>query len=98
MYAIEYTDDAEYDLRYFRKHEQQIIASAIERQLRFQPMTITTNRFRRNPPDIAAWELRVGLFRVYYDVDEQVRVVTVTRIWEKPNNEVYFRGRRSGRS
>jgi hypothetical protein len=62
MYAIEYTREAELDLFYFRKRDQQIIVTAIERQLRFEPLTITTNRFRRNPPDIAPWELRIGLF------------------------------------
>lgn len=98
MYEIEYLQDAELDLRYFRKHEQQLILSAIERQLRFQPTTITKNRFRREPSGISAWELRIGLFRVYYDVEETVRIVAVIRIGEKPNNEIYFRGRRSGRS
>lgn len=59
---------------------------------------MTANCFRRDPPDIAEWELRIGVFRVYYNVDESVYIVYVERIGEKPNNEIYFRGRRSGRS
>jgi mRNA-degrading endonuclease RelE of RelBE toxin-antitoxin system len=41
---------------------------------------------------IADWELRIGVYRVYYNVEEQVRVVAIERIGEKPNNTVFFRG------
>ncbi|WP_332953467.1 hypothetical protein [Microcoleus sp. AR_TQ3_B6] len=40
---------------------------------------------------IADWELRIGVCRVYYNVEEQVRVVAIERIGEKPNNTVFFR-------
>ncbi|RIK35730.1 MAG: addiction module toxin RelE [Chloroflexi bacterium] len=60
--------------------------TAIAHQLHFEPLVVTTNRFRRNPPDIASWELRVGLFRVYYEVDEQVRIVTIKR-----HDQTYWR-------
>lgn len=53
MYDIEYTDDAEEDLAYFRKDEQQGILSGIEAHLRYQPNVETAKRFRRNPPDVA---------------------------------------------
>ena len=98
MYDIEYSAEAEEDLRYFKKYEQKIILTGVEGQLRHQPTVVTANRFRRDPPDIAEWELRIGVFRVYYKVDESVHIAHVERIGEKPNNEIYFRGRRSGRS
>ena len=65
MYEIEYTADAEEDFDYFRKHEQQIIVTGIEQQLRHQPTVETKNWFQRKTPDIAAWELWMGIFRVY---------------------------------
>lgn len=98
MYNIEYSAEAEEDLDYFKKYEQKIILAGIGEQLRHQPTLVTANRFRRDPPDISAWELRIGVFRVYYNIEENVYIVCVERIGEKPNNEVYFRGRRSGQS
>ena len=98
MFEIEYTDDAIEDLAYFRKREQKIIVSGIEKQLHYQPTVETTNRFERKWQDIAEWELRLGTFRVYYNVEDVIRIISVQRIGEKPNNEVYFRGKRSGHS
>ena len=49
----------------------------------------------RSPPDIAAWELRIGIFRVFYNVDDLVQVVSIERIGEKPNNTISFRGQKS---
>ena len=75
MYEVEFTPDAIRDLRYFRKFEQNIVIEAVQTQLTYEPTVETKNRFRRNPPDIATWELRIGIFRVFYKVDEIVRVV-----------------------
>lgn len=92
MYQIEFVPDAVRDLRYLKKFEQNIIIDAIQTQLTYEPTVETKNRFRRNPPDIAEWELRVGVFRVFYNVDELVQIVSIERIGEKPNNTVFFRG------
>lgn len=65
---------------------------AIQTQLLYEPVIETKNRFKRSPPDIAEWELRIGVFRVFYNVDESVKIVRIERIGEKPNNTVFFRG------
>lgn len=91
MYEIEFTPLALDDLRHFRRYEQNVIVDAIRTQLSYEPAVETRNRFRREPPDIAAWELRIGIFRVFYTVDESVRIVRIERIGEKPNNAVFFR-------
>ena len=93
MYEVEFTPEAVQDLRYFKKFEQNIIVDAIQTQLLYEPTVETKNRFQRDPPDIAEWELRVGLFRVFYNVDEAVQIISIERIGEKPNNSVFFRGR-----
>lgn len=98
MYEIEFTPVAREDLRYLKKYEQNIIIDAIETQLPYEPTIETNNRFRRDPPDIAEWELRVGVFRVFYNVEEQVRIVRIERIGEKPKNMLYFRGKKGGSS
>ncbi|BAZ10378.1 hypothetical protein NIES4071_21930 [Calothrix sp. NIES-4071] len=92
MYEIEFTPEAVTDLRYFRKFEQNVIIDAIQTQLPYEPTIETKNRFRREPSDLADWELRIGIFRVFYNVDEQVEIVSIERIGEKPNNIVLFRG------
>jgi len=92
MYDIEFTPEALQDLRHFKKFEQALILDAVQTQLPYEPVTETRNRFRRNPPDIAEWELRIGVFRVFYNVDESVKIVSIERIGEKPNNTVFFRG------
>ena len=95
MYQIEFTPMARQDLRYFKKYEQNIIIDAIETQLPYEPTVATTNRFPRNPVEIAEWELRAGDFRVFYNVDEQVLIVSIERIGEKPNNRLFFRGKKA---
>jgi len=66
------------------------IAQAIDDQLESQPTVVTKNRkllgdprttFECEPP---IWELRVGPYRVFYDVDEVVGVVYVRAVREKP--------------
>ncbi|NEP41692.1 MAG: addiction module toxin RelE [Okeania sp. SIO2H7] len=93
MYQVEFTPEAVQDLRYFRKFEQNVIINGVQTQLTYEPTVETKNRFRRNPPDIAEWELRIGAFRVFYNVDETVQIVSIERIGFKPNNVVSFRRR-----
>jgi mRNA-degrading endonuclease RelE of RelBE toxin-antitoxin system len=92
MYEIDFTQIALDDLRYFRKFEQNIILDAINSQLTTEPTIETGNRFRRDPPELADWELRVSTFRVLYDADEVVMIIRIERIGDKPNNTVRFRG------
>ncbi|MCA1991360.1 MAG: hypothetical protein LDL41_04825 [Coleofasciculus sp. S288] len=43
-------------------------------QLRYEPTVETRNRKRTRPNSIAAWELRIAEFRVFYNVEEQVKL------------------------
>lgn len=91
MYDIELTPAAIKDLRYLRKFEQTTVLEAIQTQLQYEPTAETRNRFRRHPPDIADWELRIGVFRVFYNVEETIQVVSIERVGRKPNNTVLLR-------
>ncbi|MBW4508889.1 MAG: hypothetical protein KME64_20590 [Scytonematopsis contorta HA4267-MV1] len=88
MYEIEFTPEAVTDLRYFRKFEQNIIIDAMQTQLPYEPDIETKNRFRREPADIADWELRIGVFRVFYNVDKQYR--NFTKKFYKPAIKVFI--------
>jgi mRNA-degrading endonuclease RelE of RelBE toxin-antitoxin system len=91
-YNIEYTENALRDLEWLRKAEQVIVLAAIDEQLRHEPTVETRNRKQLRPNPIAEWELRVGVFRVLYDVDEVVRIVEVQRVGRKPGSQYSFRG------
>ncbi|UZQ53398.1 type II toxin-antitoxin system RelE/ParE family toxin [Trichothermofontia sichuanensis B231] len=92
MYDIEFTQTALQDLRYFRKYEQNIVLDAIQTQLTYEPTLETENRFRRDPPEISEWELRIGKYRVLYNADSTVMIVRIERIGSKPNNTLSFQG------
>ncbi|MCP4664468.1 MAG: type II toxin-antitoxin system RelE/ParE family toxin [bacterium] len=77
------------DLERLRTYDQRIILDAIEDQLSYQPMVRTRHRkelvnlapgFEHVPP---VWELRVGDFRVFYDVDERSWEVHVRAVRRK---------------
>ena len=93
MYHIEFTDEALADLKWFKKHEQNEIIDGIEVNLRYEPTVETRNRSRLRPNQTAEWKLRLGNFRVYYDVDTVVRIVSIEAIGLKIGNLVLFRGK-----
>ena len=93
MYEIEYRPQALEDLKWFNKREQKIIVDGVEANLRYEPTTITRNRKPTRPNALGEWELRIEKFRVFYDVDVQVRIVEIQRIGEKRGSRFFFRGR-----
>jgi mRNA-degrading endonuclease RelE of RelBE toxin-antitoxin system len=93
MFEIEFTSEAERDLKWFRKNEQNVILDAIEAQLRYEPTIETRNLKRLRPNQMAEWELRVGKFRIFYDVDNQMRIVSLEAIGLKIGSNMFFRGK-----
>ena len=50
------------------------------------------NRKTLRPNETAEWELKIGKFRVFYDVDEAVRLVVIDAIAEKRRDLLFFQG------
>ncbi len=94
MYEIAYSIRAKEELKWFRKHEQSEIIDEIDAQLSYEPTVETNNRKRLRPNATAEWELRIGSFRVLYDVDEQVQIVDIERVGLKLGNAFFFRGKK----
>ncbi|MGH7794620.1 MAG: type II toxin-antitoxin system RelE family toxin [Candidatus Binatia bacterium] len=46
---------------------------------------------RDNP--VASWELRVGKFRVFYEVDDPARLIVVVSAGHKEHNVLIIRGK-----
>jgi len=90
MYTMDYAEDVTDDLEDLCAYERAQILDAIEMQLTYQPTRRTRNQkpieglippWEYVPP---VWELRVGNYRVFYDVDEAVSVVMIRAIRYKP--------------
>ena len=94
MFEIEFAHSARQDLKALRKFEQRLVLDGIGEQLRFEPTVETPNRKPLQPNDIADWELRLGKYRVLYNVEEQVKVVAIQAVGYKVGNELYLRGER----
>jgi mRNA-degrading endonuclease RelE of RelBE toxin-antitoxin system len=75
-------------LRAFTAREQRIIRDALVEQLSYEPTVPTKNRKEMRPNLLAVWELRIGDFRVYYDIDEEESIVDIRAIGIKEGNEV----------
>ncbi len=98
MYSIKYTEEALADLAYLRKHERRLITDTVDRQLVSEPTIETNNRKRLRPNQIAEWQLRIGKYRVFYDVIEKnsvemVKIVKIVAVGYKQHNRLFFRGK-----
>ena len=82
-YEIQVSEEAKLDLLHYSAFERKIITSEIRAQLGDQPTVETKNRkpLRDNP--LASWELRVGRYRVFYEVAQTVRIVAILTVGHK---------------
>jgi mRNA-degrading endonuclease RelE of RelBE toxin-antitoxin system len=92
MYEIEYTPEARTDLDSFRKFEQKLILDEVDNQLQHEPNVETKNRKTLRPNEVAEWELRIGKFRVFYDVHEALKVVKIEAVGYKIGSRLFIHG------
>jgi mRNA-degrading endonuclease RelE of RelBE toxin-antitoxin system len=89
MFSIRFAHGAVGDLKGLSGHVRARILEAIERSLRAQPQTSSRNRKELVglvPPRehvLPVWELRVGDYRVFYDVETASRQVIVRAVRRK---------------
>jgi mRNA-degrading endonuclease RelE of RelBE toxin-antitoxin system len=85
-FEIDITDVATEELKAIRTFDRRRIVDGIKQQLSDQPTIASRNRkclkdtipsFEHRQP---LWELRVGDYRVFYDVDEENQNVTVRAV------------------
>ncbi len=90
MYKIAIVPDALKELKDVPAFYRRLIMVAIEKQLAHEPSKATRNRKRLDPLvtgfeyEPPLWELRVQDWRVFYDVDDEERLVLVRAIRKKP--------------
>jgi|SRR5437660_429530 len=93
MFRISYTDSALEDISTFRKSEQATIFDRVDEQLIYQPALITRNQKRMRPNETAEWELRIGDFRVLYDIDFDDEKVEIKVVGQKQGARLFVRGK-----
>lgn len=80
-YQISYAKPTQRHLAFLSRSQRKTLFDAVDDHLSHQPMVQTRNRKRMRPNPLAAWELRVGSLRAYYDVlsssDPVVLIVAV---------------------
>ena len=92
-FRIEVTEEARLDLLSYFAHEQKIITGEVRTQLEYQPLVETRNRKQLRGNPVASWELRIGKFRVFYEVHEDPRTITIVAVGHKEHNKLFVRGK-----
>lgn len=84
---------ADEDLDYYQAQEQRIILGGIRTFLRADADVKSRRRkqLRYNP--FAPWELRIGDYRVFYEVKPE-GLVRVLAVGHKIHNDLFIRGER----
>lgn len=86
MFAIRYEDATEPELKTLRRYDLRRILDDVDEQLKVEPTTPSRRRKLlkglKPPWDEVGpvWQLRVGDYRVFYDVDEARREVVVRAV------------------
>jgi mRNA-degrading endonuclease RelE of RelBE toxin-antitoxin system len=90
MFEIRYADDVAKDLKDVSAKQRTKILDKIDEQLTHEPDKVTRNKKMLpglEPPwehETPVWELRIGEYRVFYDVDDEEAEVVVRAIRHKP--------------
>jgi mRNA-degrading endonuclease RelE of RelBE toxin-antitoxin system len=87
-FTIELSPDAHDQLGQLRKGDQRIIADALVVSLTHQPDQPTRHRKPMDENPLAPRELRVGDFRVFYDVDREAEKVIIVAIGQKVHDRL----------
>jgi mRNA-degrading endonuclease RelE of RelBE toxin-antitoxin system len=91
-YRIEYSPETDEHLRSLSARQRAMVFDTVDEQLAHEPSAQTRNRKPMRPNSLAPWELRIGEIRVYYDIDEPKRVVTILAVGLKDRNRVIIGG------
>lgn len=80
-YQILYRPVAKDDFRSLKTFKARAVTAAIAQHLAHEPTLVSRSRIKlMDQPFWSQYRLRVGELRVYYDVDEPERVVSVLRV------------------
>ncbi len=88
-----FVPSADRDLAYYKAREQRIILDGIRRFLDVDADVESKRHKRLRPNPLAPWELRVGQYRVFYEISQE-KLVRVLAVGHKVHNDLFIRGQR----
>jgi mRNA-degrading endonuclease RelE of RelBE toxin-antitoxin system len=92
-FQIEWLDDGLEELKRLTRRNARKVFAAVEETLAQQPLRETHNAKRLRANSLAEWELRIDNFRVFYNVSEEERLVTIINIGEKKAGRLMIGGK-----
>jgi mRNA-degrading endonuclease RelE of RelBE toxin-antitoxin system len=97
-FELIYASPVKQHLRAIDRKYWSLIYSTIEAQLQFEPQAETRNRKPLKVPLAfgGEWEIRFGpdnRFRVFYEIDEEHRIVQILAIGVKQGNQLFIGGK-----
>ena len=94
FYRLRFAESAEQQFLGFNVRDRRSILDQIKRQLQYEPFRETNNRKRLRPNPFAPWELRIGRFRVFYEVDAvDLDLVNILAVGIKKGNRLFVAGK-----
>src|SRR5438477_10789890 len=93
MFEIKFTEQAIADLKLLKKAERRFIMTELETDLIREPNVETRNRKKLRPNQLAEWELRIGNFRIFYDVDQGNGLIKIHTIGYKEGSRLIIQGK-----
>ena len=93
-YRVQFAESAEEHFARLTARQRAIVLEAAKVQLQYEPLRETRNKKRLRPNPLAPWELRVGVLRVFYEVDTgEADLVNVLAIGIKRGNRLIVAGK-----
>jgi mRNA interferase RelE/StbE len=90
-YEVRYSSEAVEQLKVLRAFDRRIILDEIEQVLGVNPTVVSKSRVKRlREPAPSQYRLRVGEFRVFYDVEEEA--VLIVQVLSKRDSSRYLGG------
>ena len=93
MFEIKFTEQAIADLKLLKKAERRSIMSELEANLIKEPAVETRNLKKLRPNQLAEWELRLGDFRIFYDVDPDNALIKIQAVGYKEGSRLIIQGK-----
>lgn len=91
-YRVEYSPPSREHLAALTARERSAVLDTVDVQLTHEPRVVTKNRKALQPNPLSRFELRIGDLRVYYEVDERLRIVEIRAVGRKNRNRVLIGG------
>ncbi len=92
-FEVRFTRGADGDLDHYGPYDQKLICDGIGRLLESDADAQTRRRKQLRPNPLSPWELRLGRFRVFYEIQED-SVVRILAVGHKEHNDLFIRGKK----